>query len=441
MKRRSSTSGRAIPLVRSLVIIAFGCACSSVGAQTDDSRLLTLEDAVRQVVEWHPAVTEAVGRLNAREQQIAVAEAGYLPQIEGGIGTGYNNIGGARWRPRANLSASQMIFDFGKVSSTVALAEAGTKVGRAQLLYAVDSLVRDTSYAIIEIQRSRALQSVVFEQLERIRSISGLVDQRFQKGAATRSDALQAQARIQAGEAILQQIEAEQRRWVSNLVHLLGVEVAPAVSTEVPPWLERSCERGEPDWARVPALMQVQAQRDEAEAELDRNRANALPTVSLGAGTSTDINDPFSRRAEYNFGINVSSSLYSGGANSARIRGANYALEAADAAEANIRNEVSRLLSEAQRQIGSFNDLVVTLTGRERSMSQTGELYRLQYFEMGTRTLVDLLNAEQELQQVRLDLVNTRHDLRRLNVDCLFNAGEEREAFRLTGLVVEGVRL
>ncbi|MFC3215611.1 TolC family protein [Novosphingobium panipatense] len=334
-----------------------------------------------------------------------------------------------------------MIFDFGKVSSTVALAEAGTKVGRAQLLYAVDSLVRDTSYAIIEIQRSRALQSVVFEQLERIRSISGLVDQRFQKGAATRSDALQAQARIQAGEAILQQIEAEQRRWVSNLVHLLGVEVAPAVSTEVPPWLERSCERGEPDWARVPALMQVQAQRDEAEAELDRNRANALPTVSLGAGTSTDINDPFSRRAEYNFGINVSSSLYSGGANSARIRGANYALEAADAAEANIRNEVSRLLSEAQRQIGSFNDLVVTLTGRERSMSQTGELYRLQYFEMGTRTLVDLLNAEQELQQVRLDLVNTRHDLRRLNVDCLFNAGEEREAFRLTGLVVEGVRL
>jgi adhesin transport system outer membrane protein len=60
---------------------------------------------------------------------------------------------------------------------------------------------------------------------------------------------------------------------------------------------------------------------------------------------------------------------------------------------------------------------------------------------MGTRTLVDLLNAEQELQQVRLDLVNTRHDLRRLNVDCLFNAGEEREAFRLTGLVVEGVRL
>ncbi|MFC3215610.1 hypothetical protein [Novosphingobium panipatense] len=48
---------------------------------------------MRQVVEWHPAVTEAVGRLNAREQQIAVAEAGYLPQIEGGIGTGYNNIG------------------------------------------------------------------------------------------------------------------------------------------------------------------------------------------------------------------------------------------------------------------------------------------------------------------------------------------------------------
>lgn len=68
-------------------------------------------------------------------------------------------------------------------------------------------------------------------------------------------------------------------------------------------------------------------------------------------------------------------------------------------------------------------------------------LYRLQYLEMGTRTLVDLLNAQQELHQVRFQLANVRHDLRRLNIDCLFTAGQERDAFRLSGMVVEGVAL
>lgn len=435
--RRSTAPACAILTAMMAIVSVHGIAA----AQSPSSPIVTLEEAVRAAVEWHPSVPEAVGRLKAQSQQIDEAEAGYRPQINAGIGTGYNNVGGSRWRPRANVSASQMLYDFGKVSSTVAIAEAGTKVTRAQLLFSVDSLVRDTAFAIIEIQRGAALHEAVTQQLERIRGISDLVDKRFERGAATRSDALQARARVQSGEAILKEIEAERRRWDSNLAFLTGREPGFLITSEMPDWFLRSCERGEPDWSQVPAIMQVRGERDRAEAELDLSRADGLPTVSLGAGSSTDINDPFSRRAEYNFGINVSSSIYSGGANRARTRGASFALGAAQAAEANVRNEVGRLLAEAQRQVQSYESVLTTLSEREQSMRQTGELYRLQYLEMGTRTLVDLLNAEQELQQVRIDLANTRHDLRRLNVDCLFNSGAERDAFKLTGMVVQGVRL
>jgi adhesin transport system outer membrane protein len=402
---------------------------------------VTLDSAAREAVAWHPSVIEAVERLSARAEGIKEASAGYRPQIRAGTSAGYDSAARDGWRPRANISATQMLYDFGKVSSTVALAEAGTKVGRAQLLLAVDNLIRDTSYAIIEVQRTAALRDVARNQLASIRSIDDLVGHRYRRGATTRSDALQAQARVQAAEAAIQEIEAEHRRWNSNLAHLLGRQAAPQVDGGVPTWLPQACDRGEPVWADVPAVMRARAERDEALAGLNRSKAEGMPTVSLGAGSSTALSDPFSARAEYNFGINVSSALYSGGASRARTRGATFALGAADAAEAKTRNEVSRLLAEAQQQVTSLIAVSETLASRETSMRETGELYRLQYLEMGTRTLVDLLNAEQELHQVRFSIVNMRHDLRRLQVDCLFNAGAERDAFGLSGQTVKGVRL
>ena len=409
--------------------------------QGTEAASVTLESAVQEALSWHPSLAEAIGRLNASSEEIAEAKAGYRPKVEAGIGGGYDSSLLHGWRPRATISASQMLYDFGKVGSAVARAEAGTHVREAQVLQAVDNLIRDTSYAVIEVQRAEVLHQVALDQLANLENINRLVRHRFEKGAATRSDALQALARVQAAEATIQEIEAERERWSSTLLHLLGRRTMPTVTPGMPQWLDQSCARGEPDWSAVPAIKEAQAERDEAMAELDRAKADGLPTVSFGAATSADVSAPFSGRTDYNFGLNVSSSIYSGGAKRARARGATYALGAADAAEAKVRNDVSRQLTEAQRQIAGYTAAADTLSAREASMRETGKLYRLQYLDMGTRTLVDLLNAEQELHQVRFSLTNTRHDIHRLQVDCLFHAGAEREAFGLGGIMLRGVKL
>ena len=427
--------------------MALGLACwlylpaNLATAQTATTAPITIDQAAREAVSWHPSVEEATARLDAQAEQVDVAKAGYLPQINGGIGTGYNNLNQSRWRPRANLSVSQMLYDFGKVRGSVDSARAGTAISEAQLLLSVDSLIRDTSYSVIELQRNEALHVIAVEQLESVESIRALVQRRFEEGAATKADLLQAEARVQGAQATTQEIEAEQQRWQTALAHLLGRDAAPAISPELPDGFMTYCEFQEPDWARIPAIQEVEAQRDQAKAELNRSKAENLPTVSLGAGGSADINDPFSGHEEYNFGINVSTSLFNGGANRARTRSANYALSAANAAEARIRNEVSRTLSEAQRQVSSLGRVLDTLSFRETSMRETGELYRAQYLELGTKTLVDLLNAEQELHQVRFDRVNTQYDLRRLQINCAVNSGSVREAFGLSGTSINGVTL
>ena len=415
---------------------------ASIGQAAATTEPVTLPGAMREMLAWHPGIAQAAATIDARDAEVEVARAGYLPRISAGLGSGYDNRLGSSWRPRPQVSASQMLFDFGKVSSAVDAARAGTRIGRADLLLAVDGLIRDTGYAVVELQRNVALRTVASEQLERIRAISALVGNRFAKGATTRSDALQAQSRVAAAEATLARIDAEERRWASNLAFLLGRDAPPAaIDTDMPDWLARSCDETAIDWDGVPAVMRADAEKSQADADLRRNRAGRMPTVALAGDAATDVTGPLSNRSAYSFGLSVTSDVFGGNAVRARVRGASAAVSAAEAGARQARLETGQRLAEAQQQIVSLSALLDTLAARQGDMVETGKLYRLQYLDMGTRTLVDLLNAEQELQQARFDSVNTMHDLRRLQLDCLYYSGRSRDAFALTGTRFRGVTL
>jgi adhesin transport system outer membrane protein len=412
------------------------------GAQEDRAGLVNYEMAAGEAVSWHPSIVEAAARLSQQEQQIDVAQASYYPQVTGGVGVGYDSASTARWAPRANLGVNQRIWDFGKTASEVAAERAGMRARKAAVLLAVDAIVRDTSYAIIEIRRSRELLEVAQEQRDSVSAIGLLVETRYRQGAATRSDALQALSRVDAAESTILQIEAELRRWQSNLAFLLGRETAPEVNGEGEESFEGACQNRDIDWMQVPAMLRAEAEREQALAELRRARADRYPTISLGAGASTDIHDPFDdRRTDYNVGLNVSTSLFDGGARGAGARSADYALNAAEAALDAARLESTRLLAEAREQVTIFRERLDTLDMRQAKMEETRKLYRLQYLELGTRTLVDLLNAEQEVSQIRFDAVNSRYDLVRLGVDCLYTTGDLRFALGLDGTTIEGVVL
>jgi adhesin transport system outer membrane protein len=409
---------------------------------------LTLRSAVQRAVNWHPAVDEAVGQLNQSAAEIAVARAGYRPKISGGINSGYRSYDGEGWRPRLELSASQMLYDFGKVSSEVDAQVAGQAISRAELLSAVDGLIRDTAYAVVEVQRNQALRKVAADQVKGVRTIADLVAQRSAKGASTKSDEIQAEARVEAAQSTLLQIDAELGRWRNVLAAFTG-SGPQMVSPAVPDWLTGACSAAAAvDWSRVPALMQAQARRDEAVAMLGRSRAEGLPTLSLEAGAAYDLNGSSSSRLGrdtddlgFNIGFSVGSALYQGGAAGARTAAASHALGAADAARRNARFEVTRSLGEAKGQIASLRQLQGSLSTRSGMMGQTRDLYRQQYLELGTRSLLDLLNAEQEMHSTRFDAVNATHDIRRLNIDCMSNAGQARKSFNLGGTTVRGVRL
>src|SRR5690625_6430528 len=96
-----------------------------------------------------------------------------------------------------------------------------------------------------------------------------------------------------------------------------------------------------------------------------------------------------------------------------------HALNAAGAAGNHARLTVSQGLLEAQSRARGYRQRIGLLAQRINSIQMTRDLYQEQYLELGTRSLLDLLNAEQEYHQANLEKTNNEHDMRRMQIDCL----------------------
>lgn len=400
---------------------------------------MSIEDIVQRAIGWHPSITEALGRLYQQGEQVSVARAGYFPQISAGVSTEHRTSTG-RSEDAFNVSASQMLYDFGRVSSEIEAARFGVDRDQALVWLAMDQLARDTAQAAIEIQRFSSLIDIAGEQIAGVNDIRELAERRSALGASTRSDEIQAQSRLELANATKQQLEAQLKTWENTLRTLIGVSGSFSVNQEFPQYLTQSCALASDDFDDVPELMVAEAQEAEARAIIEQTQASFFPTASLDAGFNQFLNNSLIEDDnEVTVRFNLTSNLYQGGATSARRRAADFSLQASQAARDSAYLSLSRSLSEAKEQTVSFALRLTTLDARARSIRETQSLYRQQYLSLGTRSLLDLLNAEQEIHQSRFDQENTRYDLYRLQIDCLYSAADIREAFNLEDSMVQGV--
>ena len=91
-------------------------------------------------------------------------------------------------------------------------------------------------------------------------------------------------------------------------------------------------------------------------------------------------------------------------------------------------------------QTMGFQQRLPVLDERIASIRTTRDLYREQYLQLGTRSLLDLLNAEQEYHSASFDRVDSGHEVQRLAVECLYQSGRMRTVFELPQpIVAQGV--
>lgn len=135
--------------------------------------------------------------------------------------------------------------------------------------------------------------------------------------------------------------------------------------------------------------------------------------------------------------LEASSNFYQGGAIAAQTRAASYAEEAARAQVNTSYLEVLDQVRLIREQIENKKRQMSILVQRRETTVRTKELYQEQY-KLGTRTVVDLLNAEQAIHSAAQEIVSSQYDVYAALVQYIQVTGRTRATYDLNNTTIQG---
>lgn len=407
---------------------------------------LELTDAVRQAVARHPSISDAKATLSQQIGGVDVARAGYYPLVRMGVGSGSNNAVSSQGNPAgtvATASVSQVLYDFGKISGAVNQSEALVQRQQAIILKQIDSVAQQAADAVVMAHRYQTLVLIAQNQVQAVENVLEAAQLRADAGISTKADPIQARSRVDSARANMLQVKSQLSQWQERLGTLLGKSV-PASMAPLPEQLAQDLNFDQiPDVNLMPEVLAASAERRAAQAQIEVAKAQRYPTISLDASVNKAMGglnaNTLQRNGSYQtVMINLSSVMYQGGAIEASVRAAMAAAEAAGMRIETARLNVGDQARNFREQVIGAQARLGVLADRKRSIVEARDLYREQY-TLGTRSILDLLNAEQEIYQAAAEQEAVLHDLWQNRIGYIGATGQSREFYRLNNTVVQGM--
>ncbi len=396
---------------------------------------------IAMALQRSPAITEALAKLSGEGSKIDVARAGYYPQISGGLSTedytnkqGYGQV----W----SIDAKQMVFDFGKVKSDVNVAEAKLSAVQAEALIKIDEVAYDTAIALTNLKRYQSLAEIAKQQLKGLSSIAEITKLRAAAGISTQADPVQAQTYLQQAESTLINQQNQLQQYEQTLRTLIGTDPA-LITFSIPQNIVVDSKLfDEPKYNRIPKLMAAQSAVSLANLEKQQTKLSSYPTLSLRGSLSQAMNGKNPSNNEENgsdslIKLEVSSNFFQGGAITARNKAAAFSEQAAKAQVSAAYLEVQDELSRLREEVKNKEKLLAILVARKQTTVRTRELYQEQY-KLGTRSAVDLLNAEQAIHGAAQEIENARYDIYGAIIKYLSVTGKSYDVYQLNNTSIQG---
>lgn len=431
--------------VQNLPVISSASQGTGATNYTVASKKMSLYEAVQIAVSRHPDISQSISALASQNANIDVAKAGYYPQLSAGVETGDMTSGSQRGRQLLNFNATQMLYDFGKVKSSVNTQEARLMASQAEVLVAIDQIALEVANAIVNIRRYEEITRIAHEQIKGISRIAEIANLRAKAGISSQADPIQAQSYLEAAQSNLIVQETQLNLYKQRLRSLLGGDIS-TLKFDIPESLiSRSNIYSEPEFNKIPSMMLAKAQVDVAASERKETNLSRYPTINVRGSVNQAINgvNPNNNKddgADSSIMLEATSNFYQGGAVSSRTRAASYAEEAAKARVNATYLETVDNIRLAQEQVENKQRQMKMLVAQQATSVRTKELYQEQY-KLGSRTAVDLLNAEQAIHSANSQIETARYDIYDNLVQYVSAAGKSRDVYQLNHLSIQGVEI
>lgn len=265
---------------------------------------------------------------------------------------------------------------------------------------------------------------------------------RANAGISSQADPVQAQSYVQSAQSALIAQQSILSQLQQRLYTLLGFD-ARSVQWAIPQdFVQQSDLYVEPEFNTIPQMIAAYAGIEVAKNQKRQTQVSNYPTLSVKGEVSQALhgrNPNNDKRGGFDSAImlEASSQFYQGGATTSRLRAASFAEEAAKAQVNAVYLRVLDQIRTSREQIESKQRQLQVLAGQQATTVRTKELYQEQY-KLGTRTLVDLLNAEQAIHSANSEVEIACYDIYSSIAQYIAATGRSRQAYDLNNIKIQG---
>lgn len=385
----------------------------------------TLQDALVSTYENNPSLQAKRANVRSVDENVPQALSGWRPDV---IATGQvaeqhtdtsSNAPGVSKESHpasASLTVSQPLYTGGQTVASTKSAEAAVKAARASLLSTEQEVFQSAVTAYMNVLRDQALVELNRNNTAVLRRQLDAANDRFQVGEITRTDVAQAQARL--ADSISNQIQAEGdlRSTRANFERIVG---RPPVNPENPavpadfPVSEQTALTAALE--NHPDIQEAKFNEESSRYTIRATSGQLLPTLSLdGSLTHTNsggsgVTNSGIRANTARIGAVLTVPLYQSGSVYSKVRQArqinSQRMQQIEETVRATREKVIQSweqLETARSRIGSNEEAVRANTIALEGVEQEAQV--------GSRTTLDVLNAEQELLRSKVSLVTAQRD-------------------------------
>jgi len=434
--------------MRQLLFLPFALLLSS------STYALNLKSTVSEVIETHPIIQERLKNYRATRQDMGMADSGYMPTID--------IVGGVGWKTQGRINSDIAKENYDTYNSAIILKQNlfngfdtlyGVAYEKSRVVSAAydyiektDDVTLQTTKAYLDLLRANELYNTSKENVANNELIYSKVYELYVAGVAARSEL----DKIQSSLALSRSNLSAKR---NNLVdarfgfhRMLGRNVSveslskPKFTARLPKSRVRAVQFA---LKNNPSLMVSKFNLKAAQKRYKQTRANYYPSVDLEASQNYSNNWQTSSSPDDRFEVmlNVTYNLYNGGHDSS-LKQKNISL---------VNQEIEKG-RELKREL--IHSLGISWSAYEITKVQLDDLYKFQSFsfstlelyqeeyELGQRSLLDLLAAQNDFFNAQTQIINVEYDrlfakyriLDAMGVLVVALLGEEVDYYQLVGL-------
>lgn len=366
------------------------------------------------------------------------ARAGYLPSLDlnAAYGKGNREFDGDRgWfdQGQAEIALTQVLFDGFRIKSKVEQGDYAALKRYYDLNAGVEQKAFEAAQAYLDVQRYRDLVQLAQTNVNNHQRVYNQIQQKTKQGVGNGADLAQISGRLSLAQTNLMTEQANLNDVSARFARIVGLE--PSANLE-PVNLNASLPNSSQDavmtaYQNNNSLKAALSEMEYARTNAEEFKSNMYPKLSLVARTGLyqnrnsfdERNDPEKYGRDSAVELRLNYNLFNGGADKAALNAANARVMASDDLKNKACVDIRQTTTIAYNNVNNYNSQMQWLQRHRDESAAVVKAYNDQ-FDIGRRSLLDVLDSENEAFQSNRTYASAQYDLKIAQLQTLYSMGQ-----------------